>query len=133
MKTTITVELETSNMNEVTEINDINVKEKGDNISSYIEELMHKAFKHAMKTAFKNDYMEELILEEDQMEVDGFEYLYDYGDVIIKVEEEVVYDSKVRKEEEKKENELNKELEEIEDDLEPIIPKEDTENESTNS
>jgi len=123
MKTKITVELETSNMNEVKEIDDVALEYTGDNMSSYIEEKLHKAFVNALKTAFENDYMEELILEDEEVIVEGFEYMYDYGDVIIKVDEEIIYDSEKRKLEDQEEYTIPEEI--IDEDLEPIIPKED--------
>jgi len=107
MKTTITVEFETKNIEGIKE------EESGTDVSKDIEESLHKAFVDAVKESIKNEYVEELMFDDIDISVEDYEYLYDYGDVLIIIDEEVVYDSKKAKaEEEKAEKES-----EIEDDL----------------
>lgn len=82
MKTIIEVTFETGKMNEVRE----NEDGTGDIVTDDIESELHDRFKSVMKDmSEKPEWFEEVLLDDCNVSVEGFENLDDYGKVKIKI------------------------------------------------
>jgi len=81
MQTKFEIEFETKDMKELRE----NEEGTGDIITEEVEKELHKQFEVIINKLFDEEEIEEQLLEDSDVQVDGFEHLEDYGNVHIKI------------------------------------------------
>ena len=83
MKTKFEIEFETKDMKEVRE----NEDGTGDIITREVERDLHEQFGVVIKRLFDEGEIEEQLLDDSDIQVEGFEHLEDYGNVQMNVKE----------------------------------------------